>query len=146
MDTMSMKNQSLSAKDSLDLSGKMLDRFFAADDSFPTLVEKMQINKNSQYLLMLLYVFGSFIYFLTSAFSRFLGQSVSGCTEYDYPKEELGMSSITPLKSKHKVPLPGALLEQWNGIIFNFILLSYFLFFFETLIKCVICFAQCTIQ
>jgi len=49
------------------------------------------------------------------------------------------MSSITPLKSKHKVPLPGALLEQWNGIIFNFILLSYFLSFFETLIiKCVL--------
>lgn len=65
MDTMSMNNQSISAKDSLDLSGKMLDRFFAADDSFPTLVEKMQINKSSQYLLMLLYVFGSFIYFLT---------------------------------------------------------------------------------
>jgi len=50
-----------------------------------------------------------------------LGQSVSGCTEYDYPKEGLGMPSITPLKSRHKIPLPGALLEQWNGIIFNFI-------------------------
>jgi len=49
VDTMSMINQSISAKDSLDLSGKMLDRFFAADDSFPTLVEKMQITKNSQY-------------------------------------------------------------------------------------------------
>lgn len=49
VDTMSMVNQSISAKDSLDLSGKMLNRFFAADDSFPTLVEKMQITKNSQY-------------------------------------------------------------------------------------------------
>ncbi|XP_027852690.1 nuclear pore complex protein Nup155-like [Aphis gossypii] len=88
VDTMSMINQSISAKDSLDLSGKMLDRFFAADDSFPTLVDKMQITKNSQ--------------------------SVSGCTEYDYPKEGLGLPSITPLKSRHKIPLPGALLEQWN--------------------------------
>lgn len=49
VDTMSMVNQSISAKDSLDLSGKMLNRFFVADDSFPTLVEKMQITKNSQY-------------------------------------------------------------------------------------------------
>ncbi|XP_060869105.1 nuclear pore complex protein Nup155-like isoform X2 [Metopolophium dirhodum] len=88
VDTMSMINQSTATKDSLDLSGKMLDRFFAADDSFPTLVEKMQITKSSQ--------------------------SVSGCTEYDYPKEESGMPSITALKSRHKVPLPGALLEQWN--------------------------------
>ncbi|KAL5232826.1 hypothetical protein ACI65C_000236 [Semiaphis heraclei] len=86
--SVSMINQSISAKDSLDLSGKMLDRFFAADDSFPTLIEKMQITKSSQ--------------------------SVSGCTEYDYPKEGLGMPSITPLKSRHKIPLPGALLEQWN--------------------------------
>ncbi|CAI6369245.1 unnamed protein product [Macrosiphum euphorbiae] len=86
--SMSMINQSISTKDSLDLSGKMLDRFFAADDSFPTLIEKMQITKSSQ--------------------------SVSGCTEYDYPKEGLGMPSITPLKSRHKIPLPGALLEQWN--------------------------------
>lgn len=62
MDIMSMKNQSLSAKDSLDLSGKMLDRFFAADDSFPTLVEKMQINKSSRYFLILLNIFGLFIY------------------------------------------------------------------------------------
>nr|BAH72147.1 ACYPI007929 [Acyrthosiphon pisum] len=90
VDTMSMINQSTSIKDSLDLSGKMLDRFFAADDSFPTLVEKMQITKSSQ--------------------------SVSGCTEYDYPKEGSGMPSITPLKSRHKVPLPEALLEQWNDV------------------------------
>jgi len=54
VDTMSMINQSTATKDSLDLSGKMLDRFFAADDSFPTLVEKMQITKSSQYLIMLL--------------------------------------------------------------------------------------------
>lgn len=52
VDTMSMINQSISAKDSLDLSGKMLDRFFAADDSFPTLVDKMQITKNSQYTIL----------------------------------------------------------------------------------------------
>lgn len=45
--SMSMINQSISAKDSLDLSGKILDKFFAADDSFPTLVEKMQITKSS---------------------------------------------------------------------------------------------------
>ncbi|XP_015372250.1 PREDICTED: nuclear pore complex protein Nup155-like [Diuraphis noxia] len=86
--SISMISQSISAKDSLDLSGKMLDRFFAADDSFPTLIEKMQITKSSQ--------------------------SVSGCTEYDYPKEGLGMPSITPLKSRHKIPLPAALIEQWN--------------------------------
>ncbi|XP_025209018.1 nuclear pore complex protein Nup155-like isoform X2 [Melanaphis sacchari] len=86
--SMSMINQSISTKDSLDLSGKMLDRFFAADDSFPTLLEKMQITKSSQ--------------------------SISGFTEYDYPKEGLGVLSVTPLKSKHKIPLPGALLEQWN--------------------------------
>jgi len=53
VDTMPMINQSISAKDSLDLSGKMLDRFFAADDSFPTLVEKMQITKNSQYHIII---------------------------------------------------------------------------------------------
>jgi len=61
-DTMSMINQSTSTKDSLDLSGKMLDRFFAADDSFPTLVEKMQITKSSQYLIMLLNDFGFFFF------------------------------------------------------------------------------------
>lgn len=44
--TMSMVNQSISVKESLDLSGKMLDRFFVADDSFPTLVDKMQITKS----------------------------------------------------------------------------------------------------
>lgn len=43
--SLSMINQSISAKDSLDLSGKMLDRYFAADDSFPTLLDKMQITK-----------------------------------------------------------------------------------------------------
>lgn len=63
VDTMSTKNQSIPVKDSLDLSGKMLDRFFAADDSFPTLVEKMQITKSSQYLLMLLNVFGIFFFY-----------------------------------------------------------------------------------
>lgn len=47
--TMSMVNQSISTKECLDLSGKMLDRFFAADDSFPTLVDKMQITKSGQY-------------------------------------------------------------------------------------------------
>lgn len=47
--SMSMINQSISTKDSLDLSGKMLDRFFSADDSFPTLLEKMQITKSSEY-------------------------------------------------------------------------------------------------
>lgn len=46
--TMSMVNQSISTKECLDLSGKMLDRFFVADDSFPTLVDKMQITKSSQ--------------------------------------------------------------------------------------------------
>lgn len=46
---MSMVNQSISAKESLELSGKMLDRFFAADNSFPTLIDKMQITKNGQY-------------------------------------------------------------------------------------------------
>lgn len=48
--TMSLVNQSISAKESLDLSGKMLDRFFVVDDSFPTLVDKMQIDKSGQYL------------------------------------------------------------------------------------------------
>jgi len=48
---------------------------------------------------------------------------VSGCTDYDYPKEGLGIPSIAPLKSRHKIPLPGALLEQWNGIVFSFYLL-----------------------
>lgn len=48
--TMSIVNQSISPKECLDLSGKMLDRFFTVDDSFPTLVDKMQITKNSQYL------------------------------------------------------------------------------------------------
>lgn len=57
VDTMSMINQSISAKDSLDLSGKMLDRFFAADDSFPTLLEKMQITKNSQYHIIIYFCF-----------------------------------------------------------------------------------------
>lgn len=47
--TMSMVNQSISTKECLDLSGKMLDRFFIADDSFPTLLDKMQITKSSQY-------------------------------------------------------------------------------------------------
>lgn len=47
--TLSSMNQSISAKECLDLSGKMLDRFFAADDSFPTLVDKMQITKSGQY-------------------------------------------------------------------------------------------------
>jgi len=32
------------------------------------------------------------------------------------------MPSIAPLKSKHKIPLPGALLEQWNGINLDFYL------------------------
>lgn len=58
-------------------------------------------------------------------FFSFIGQSVSGCTEYDYPKEGLGMPSIAPLKSKHKIPLPGALLEQWNGSFFMFIFLVF---------------------
>jgi len=44
--TMSMVNHSISAKECLDLSGKMLDRFFMADDAFPTLVDKMQISKS----------------------------------------------------------------------------------------------------
>lgn len=48
--TMSIVNQSISPKECLDLSGKMLDRFFTVDDSLPTLVDKMQITKNSQYL------------------------------------------------------------------------------------------------
>lgn len=30
------------------------------------------------------------------------------------------MPSIAPLRSKHKIPLPGALLEQWNGINLGF--------------------------
>jgi len=63
VDTMSMINQSTATKDSLDLSGKMLDRFFAADDSFPTLVEKMQITKSSQYLIMLLNDLRFFFFF-----------------------------------------------------------------------------------
>lgn len=50
---MSMANQSLSLKEHLDLSGKMLDRFFIADDSFPTLVDKMQITESGQYLCSL---------------------------------------------------------------------------------------------
>lgn len=45
MDNSTIANQSISAKDCLDLSGKMLDRFFLADDSFPTLLSKMQVNK-----------------------------------------------------------------------------------------------------
>lgn len=51
--TMSMVNQSISTKECLDLSGKMLDRFFIADDSFPTLLDKMQLTKNSQYFVLL---------------------------------------------------------------------------------------------
>lgn len=47
--TMSMVSQSISAKESLELSGKMLDRFFTADNLFPTLIDKMQITKNGQY-------------------------------------------------------------------------------------------------
>lgn len=47
--TMSMANQSISAKDCLDISGKMLDRFFLVDDSYPTLLSKMQVNKGGQY-------------------------------------------------------------------------------------------------
>lgn len=43
---MSFVNQSISVKECLDLSGKVLDRFFAADDSFPTLLDKMQISHN----------------------------------------------------------------------------------------------------
>jgi len=62
--SISMINQSISAKDSLDLSGKMLDRFFAADDSFPTLIEKMQINKSSQYQAILLKGFFNLFIFL----------------------------------------------------------------------------------
>lgn len=62
--SVSMINQSISAKDSLDLSGKMLDRFFAADDSFPTLIEKMQITKSSQYHAILLKVFFNLFIFL----------------------------------------------------------------------------------
>jgi len=38
------------------------------------------------------------------------------------------MPLIAPLKSRHKIPLPGALLEQWNGIIFNFLQLIYIVF------------------
>lgn len=30
------------------------------------------------------------------------------------------MPSIAPLKSRHKIPLPGALLEQWNGTYYFF--------------------------
>jgi nuclear pore complex protein Nup155 len=47
--TMSMVNQTISTKESLDLSGKMLDKFFAADDSFPTLIDKMHITNSGQY-------------------------------------------------------------------------------------------------
>jgi len=46
---MSMINQSISVKDCLDLSGKMLDRYFSLDDSYPTLVDKMQIAKSGLY-------------------------------------------------------------------------------------------------
>lgn len=42
----SIVNQSISVKECLDLSGKVLDRYFAADDSFPTLLDKMQISQN----------------------------------------------------------------------------------------------------
>jgi len=65
--SMSMINQSISTKDSLDLSGKMLDRFFAADDSFPTLIEKMQITKSSQYQIMLLKVFLEYFNFVMTS-------------------------------------------------------------------------------
>lgn len=44
--TMSLVNQSISLKECLDLSGKVLDRFFAADDLFPTLLDKMHIAHN----------------------------------------------------------------------------------------------------
>lgn len=30
------------------------------------------------------------------------------------------MPSIAPLKSRHKIPLPGPLLEQWNGMYLLF--------------------------
>jgi len=63
-------------------------------------------------------------------FFSILGQSVSGCTEYDYPKDGLGMPSIAPLKSKHKIPLPGALLEQWNG---NYLILYLYCSFINLL-------------
>lgn len=33
------------------------------------------------------------------------------------------MPSIAPLKRRHKIPLPGALLEQWNGSFYLFIFL-----------------------
>ncbi|XP_050544932.1 nuclear pore complex protein Nup155 isoform X2 [Daktulosphaira vitifoliae] len=86
--SVSIANQSIATKESLELSGKMLDKFFLVDDSFPTLFDKMHIVNNCQ--------------------------SVSGSTEYDYPKDSLGFPSITPLKLRHKIPLPGTLLEQWN--------------------------------
>lgn len=47
--TMSMVNQTISTKECLDLSGKMLDKFFSADDLFPSLVDKMQITASGQY-------------------------------------------------------------------------------------------------
>ncbi|XP_050420634.1 nuclear pore complex protein Nup155 isoform X2 [Adelges cooleyi] len=86
--SVSLANQSITTKESLELSGKMLDKFFIIENSFPTLFDKMQIVNNSY--------------------------SVSGSTEYDYPKDSAGLPSITPLKLKHKIPLPGTLLEQWN--------------------------------
>lgn len=43
--TTSMENQSMLDRDCLELPGKILDGFFLADDSFHTLIGKMQINK-----------------------------------------------------------------------------------------------------
>lgn len=65
-------------------------------------------------------------YIMSYIFIFLLGQSVSGCTEYDYPKEGVGMPTIAPLKSRHKIPLPGALLEQWNGAYNHFFVFHNF--------------------
>lgn len=49
MDSMNVSrgmDNSISLKESLDLSGKFLDSFFIADNSFPTLLDKMQLSQN----------------------------------------------------------------------------------------------------
>lgn len=46
LDNSTMATVNLSTKECLDLSGKMLDKFFEADNVFPSLVDKMQITES----------------------------------------------------------------------------------------------------
>lgn len=48
--SVSITNQSITTKESLELSGKMLDKYFSLDDSYPTLIDKMHIVNNCKYI------------------------------------------------------------------------------------------------